>query len=336
MKMQRLTGNVLDLWGRYAEQNDIQMITKSNRWKMMKNPRGYPNDMMKVLQSKFGHLVGIESLRGVAGSQSSTSRLQFTSEAVVVKSSNRNRERLFYELYAPSLREHGVHVAQLYWAGMDSVHTNWIALEYVPEVFPQEQWKNNPTQISMLCKLHSYSSTHISLDQDATWYRPKWDDEMTEQAFMWYNGCFKSEEIKHMLRNAQHLSQTLFVPHCCLSGDPNPTNWRLRSSGELVMLDWERFCEGNPAIDLAITMPNMGTEDLSLETQLAQTYNRFCRDMNEDTLPSESDFAVQIRLAKIWTVVEFIATAIQDTDNYPKSTVDYIVTELPTFLSMLP
>lgn len=161
---------------------------------------------------------------------------------------------------------------------------------------------------------------------------------MTEQAFIWYNGCSKSEEIKHMLRNAQHLSQTLFVPHCCLSGDPNPTNCRLHSSGELVMLDWEKFCEGNPAIDLAITMPNMGTEDLSLETQLAQTYKGFCRDRYEDTLPSESDFAVQIRLAKtkIRTAVEFIATVTQDSDNYPKTTVDYIVTELPAFLSMLP
>ncbi|MCI0184725.1 aminoglycoside phosphotransferase family protein [Sulfoacidibacillus ferrooxidans] len=302
----------------------------------MKDPMGYPNDMMKVLQTKFGDLVGIESLRGVAGSQSSTCKFQFTSVDVVIKSSARNRERLFYERYAPALREHGVHVAQLYWAGMDSVHTNWIALEYVPGVFPQEHWKNNPTQINMLCTLHSYSSKHISLADDVTWYRPKWDDEMTEQALMWYKGCSKIEEIKFMLRNAQHLSQTLFVPHGCLSGDPNPTNWRLRSNGELVMLDWERFCEGNPAIDLAITMPNLGTQDLSSETQLAQIYKGFCRDMSEDALPSESDFAVQIRLAKIWTAVEFIATATQDADNYPKTTVDYIVTELPAFLSMLP
>lgn len=102
------------------------------------------------------------------------------------------------------------------------------------------------------------------------------------------------------------------------------------------MLDWERFCQGNPAIDLAITMPNMGTEDLSLETQLAQTYSRFCMDMNEDLLPSEPNFAIQIRLAKIWTVVEFIATAIQDTDSYPKATIDYIVAKLPAFLGMLP
>lgn len=302
---------------------------------MMNPPRGYPSDMMKVLQTKFGDLVGIESLRGVAGSQSSSNRLQFTSGAVVVKSSARNRERLFYELYASELREHGVNVAQLYWAGMDSVYSNWIALEYVPELFPRELWKDNPTQISMLCKLHSYSSKQISLGEDATWHRPKWDDEMTEQALMWYKGCSKIEEIKFMLRNAQHLSQTLFVPNCCLSGDPNPTNWRLRSNGELVMLDWERFCEGNPAIDLAITMPNLGTEDLSSETQLAQIYKGFCREMSEDVLPSESDFAVQIRLAKIWTAVEFIAAATQDTDSYPKTTVDYIVTELPTFLSML-
>ncbi|WP_370670803.1 aminoglycoside phosphotransferase family protein [Alicyclobacillus acidiphilus] len=291
--------------------------------------------MIDLLQSKFGDFISVESLRGVAGSKSSTSRLQFAGGCAVVKSSSHNRERLFYERYANALREHGVHVPQLYWAGIDSDHTNWIAMEYIPGVFPQEQWRNNPAQIRMLCNLHAYCSGPISLRDDATWYRPKWDDEMTELAFTWFEGSSEGELIKQRLRDAQQKSQTLFVPHCCLSGDPNPTNWRVRSNGELVMVDWERFCEGNPAIDLAITMPNLGTEDLSLETQLARTYNRLYREMNNAAFQSDLDFALQIRAAKIWTVVEFIANAARDMDNYPKATIDYIVAHLPAFIPKL-
>lgn len=302
----------------------------------MQSPHNYPNDMMDCLELMFGNFVDAESLRGVADSHSSTSKLQFAQGSVVVKSSLRSRERLFYERYREALSKHGVNTAQLYWSGRNSDNVNWIALEDVPGVFPQEQWRNNPQQVSMLFNLHAYSKNHILLGDDATWYRPKWDGEMTEQAFTWYRGEPQGDEIKHLLTNAQHLSQVLFIPLCCLSGDPNPTNWRVRQSGELVLLDWERFCEGHPAIDLAITMPNLGTQDLSLETQLARSYKRLWTDVTYDTLPSDSDFALQIRLAKIWSAVEFIANAVRDPDNYSRQSVDYIVAELPTLLHMLP
>jgi len=204
-------------------------------------------------------------------------------------------------------------------------------------VFPQEQWQNNPIQLQVLWDLHSSKLEIFYRSNEDIWYCPKWDDELTEFALSWFAGTAQINEVKSLLLHAQAQSQVLFVPNCWLSGDPNPTNWRVRENGELVMIDWERFCQGSPAIDLAIAMPNLGTQDLTLETAIARNYRRLWSDINEDIFSSDVELALQIRLGKIWTVVEFIANAAQDEDNhYPKKTVEYIVRELPDFLRILP
>ena len=46
-----------------------------------------------------------------------------------------------------------------------------------------------------------------------------------------------------------------------ISGDPNPTNWSVREDGTVVLFDWERVGYGTPALDLAITVPGLGTPD---------------------------------------------------------------------------
>lgn len=302
----------------------------------MIKPDDFPKPMVDLLHSKFGYFVKIERLSGIAGSGSSTYKLECVGDSVVVKSSASPRERLFYERVAEDLRQNGVHIAQVYWSGIDSRHNNWIAIEDVPGAFPQEQWKNNPEQLQLLCNLHSCTSEHLAVDNEDVWYCPKWDGALTELALSWFVGTTQMNEIQSLLLNAQELCQIIFVPNCWLSGDPNPTNWRVRNNGELVMIDWERFCQGSPAIDLAITMPNLGTEDLSLELGIARNYRRFWSEKSEDILPSEAELAFQIRLSKIWTVVEFIANAARNSkDDYPQETIQYIVRELPNYLRML-
>ncbi len=73
--------------------------------------------------------------------------------------------------------------------------------------------------------------------------------------------CF-SPVLAHRLAPILHdlrLSyQLLFTPQCWISGDPNPTNWGVRSDGTLVLYDWERFGKATPALDLAITVPGLG------------------------------------------------------------------------------
>ncbi len=298
--------------------------------------KGFPHDMVNHLESKFGQFVGLEALKGVVSAASSTCKLQFLQGSAVVKSSFRPRERLFYERYANTLRKHGVPLAELYWSGTDTCQKNWIALEDIPNVFPQDQWRNNPIQIQVLYNLHSYTrdpSQSRSFNDEDIWYRPKWDENLTHRACSWYAGTAQMAEVKNLLFNVQEHSQVLFKPDSWLSGDPNPTNWRIRTHGELVLLDWERFCRGNPAIDLAITMPTLDTKDLSWETNIAKHYKGF--EGKHDILPSSTDLAFQIRLAKIWTMVEFIANAVQDEEHYSKETIVSILEKLPNFLRSL-
>lgn len=297
----------------------------------------FPNSMVNLLESKFDHFMGIEPLKGVAGSGSSTYRINYLNGSVVVKSSQSPRERIFYKLYAQELRENGVHIADVYWTGVDSLQNNWIVLEDIPGMFPQEQWPNNPRQLQILSNLHAYKFSSKPIDNEETWYRPKWEEEVTELALTSFKGTSHADEVKKLLLNAQTQCQVLFIPNCWLSGDPNPTNWRVRNDGELVMIDWERFCQGSPAIDLAITMPGLGTQDLSLETTIARNYRHVWSKTNENTLPSEAELAFQIRLGKLWTAVEFLANVIlNDNHHSQKDSIEYIVKQLPYFLRKLP
>ena len=291
----------------------------------------FPDVVVNALESRFGQLTDVKSLSGIAGSGASI--IRFREKSVIVKSSPNPRERIFYEQYARRFREHGVNIAETYWSGQDSCNMNWIAIEAIPHVFPQEQWINNSTQLRILFNLHSCSWGSPLLDEEDIWYRPKWDDEVTQLAHTWYKGTARSQEVRSLLLNAQQQCQRLFVPHCSLSGDPNPTNWRVREDGSLVLIDWERFCCGSPAIDLAITMPNLGSKDLSLETLIARSYIGLWQEAHNDVLSSENDLAFLIHLGKIWTVVEFIANAVREPENYPKATVEYIVSELPDALN---
>ena len=295
-----------------------------------------PNEITDILKGKFGQMIDLEPLRGVVGSGSSTCRLQYRDGSAVVKSSQSPRERIFYELYSQELRETGVHIADVYWAGMDSLQNNWIVLEDVPGVFPQEQWQNNPMQLQVLFNLHSYRFSNSPVDNEEIWYRPTWDEGLTELALTWFTGTSQVDEVKKLLLNAQAQCQGLFVPNCWLSGDPNPTNWRLRNDGALVMIDWERFCQGNPAIDLAITMPGLGTQDLSLEKAIAKTYWHLWSDTNEEAFSSESELAFQIRLGKLWTAVEFLANAVLDGDHHSQTdSIEFIVYRIPEILRTL-
>src|SRR5690242_19318897 len=71
-----------------------------------------------------------------------------------------------------------------------------------------------------------------------------------------------ARELQATLDEICDKSQSLFIPSHPLSGDPNPRNWRLRAVGLFVLFDWERFCFGAPALDLAIIVPGLGNADL--------------------------------------------------------------------------
>ena len=97
----------------------------------------------------------------------------------------------------------------------------------------------------------------------------------------------------------------LFEPRCLISGDPNPANWGLRDDGTLVLYDWERCTLGSPDIDLAITVPGLGS--WAAFERVAAVYS--------DTVPQSDprQLAVDIARAKVWSVIEFLAGYAQGT-----------------------
>jgi hypothetical protein len=290
-----------------------------------------PDDLRAVLNSSFGNIVDEQSLSSVAGD--GATRLWFEDgKSVIVKGSPSPRERNFYERHANLVRHLGVGVPYLYWSGTDCIGQNWIAIEDIPNPFPQERWDCDREQIKMLFWLHSgtWKDRRLTLEPEA--YQPAWAQEMTRCASEWFAAGSQRDQVANQLMMLQREAQELFQPLCSISADPNPTNWRMRKKGELVLIDWERFSYGHPAIDLAITMPGLGSKDGAMEAQLADLY-RECWKGGTGSVPTELDGLERlIRVAKLWSVVEFISDAKLEPERYPKQTVAYIVRELPRLI----
>jgi hypothetical protein len=70
-----------------------------------------------------------------------------------------------------------------------------------------------------------------------------------------------------------------------------------------VLFDWERFCRGAPARDLAPLLPGLGTAEIYAE--LARTYLDAAD--RPATAVGVADLARQIGLAKAWHVVELLS-----------------------------
>ncbi|WP_156040232.1 hypothetical protein [Alicyclobacillus macrosporangiidus] len=291
-----------------------------------------PKELKTFLHSNFGTVARIEPLSGVAG-EGGANRLTFEDgRSVIVKSSPLPRERSFYEHHAGHVKRAGVGVPQLYWSGADDSGNNWIVLEDVLHPFPKERWVCDAEQIEMLFRLHSstWGSERPKLDTAA--YRPSWNEEMTHQACEWFSDKEERSQVERGLIEVQLHARFLFQPLCCLSADPNPTNWRVRRNGELVLTDRERFCYGHPSIDLAITMPGLGRKNGTTEAKIAALY-RTCWERNRGSVPTElGDLERWMQVAKIWSAVEFIASATLNPALYPEGTILYIVRELPGFL----
>lgn len=111
-------------------------------------------------------------------------------------------------------------------------------------------------------------------------------------------------QLQALLIKAQEDSQQLFKPYCWINADTNPTNWGVRKDGSVVLFDWERISCGSPAVDLSIIMPGLGTPDNSLELSIAKKYLKMWSNEGLDFPFSERKLLQQIKLAKIWSVVE--------------------------------
>jgi aminoglycoside phosphotransferase (APT) family kinase protein len=198
-------------------------------------------------------------------------------------------------------------VPALLWAGAVAGE-HWLIIEEVPAPLPRERWGADPEALSALARIHTASDVLPAL-RSADAFRPAWTTETTDLAMRALNtsGSNALGDVSALLAGMRAQAEPLFAPVCPLSGDPNPANWGLRADGSLVLFDWERFCRGHPALDLAAIVPGLGTDEAF--AAVAGGYAAALDEVDSTTVrPLDvSRLAREIALAKAWNVVELLA-----------------------------
>jgi aminoglycoside phosphotransferase (APT) family kinase protein len=287
-------------------------------------PDRMPADLRNFFENNYALLTGLEKLGGMSGS--SVYRATFGNKLVILKNSRRPQESNFYKNIAPSLREQGVAIPEVYCQGeADGLY--WLALESVPRPLPRERWGADPQVLEILGNLHRAS---LPPGPDlARLYHPAWNDAMTANAVTKLG--LDSIRLAPVLRDWQEKAQSLFKPLGLISADPNPGNWGLRGDGSPVLFDWERFTFGSPAIDVSII-----TTGLPTKAALRHNAGRYL-EVNPDVIDETlDDFAEDVKIAKVWSTVEFISMFMTQPDNgIPATTIEWLREEMPGWLESL-
>ena len=202
----------------------------------------------------------VERLGGMSGSR--VLRVRGERGRAVVKGGAKAAETEFYEVIAPILAARGAGVPELLWAGVAG-DERWLIIEEVPTPLPRERWGPDPEVLAALARIHSARRCPAALALrrcvpagSGRRRRPA----LAMEALVSPGGGDLGE-VAALLAGMQVAAAPLFAPVCPLSGDPNPANWGLRTDGSLVLFDWERFCRGTPALDLAAIVPGLGTPE---------------------------------------------------------------------------
>jgi hypothetical protein len=288
-------------------------------------PAEFPGALRAYFEQNYPPIRAIETLSGMSGS--SVYRLSFGSLAVIVKASLRPQENIFYRDFAPLLRKQEVAIPALYWQG-EAGGQHWLALENIPQPLPRARWNADPLVLEMLTRLHR-AKLPRGLDLTQL-YKLEWTDAITDNALVLLGTT--AERVASLLRQWQPEYQRLFKPLCPISADPNPGNWGVREDGSPVLFDWERFSLGAPAIDVAILIP--GLPDKTTFRQYAGSYRKInCSNIVENgTL---EDFAEDVKVAKVWTVLEFLYIYTTRQTGITPEQIEYLCDHLPGWLESL-
>lgn len=268
----------------------------------MKLLKQFPQSIQQFLIESYGEPLFIHKLNGIKA-EGGCYRAGFSNQSIIVKQMTKPQEYLFYNKCSSLLKEFNKHIPSLYWSYKDE-NKYWIVVEDIPYALPKERWRKADEQVLRALFLFHTESWGKSLPIE-NFYIPKWDHRLTESVLALYSDK-TGNQLQLLLIKTQEDSQQLFKPYCWISADTNPTNWGVRKDGSVVLFDWERISCGSPAIDLSIIMPGLGTPDNSLELSIAKKYLKMWSSAGLDFPISERKLLWQIKLAKIWSVVEFL------------------------------
>jgi hypothetical protein len=269
---------------------------------------GLPSPVKKFLTNKNVDLNQIDMLNGInPGRGVFTYRVYSSKKSFILKNCSKKREFDIYTEHFSFFKNNNINIPNLYFS-YEQDGEYWIVIEDVPLSFSKSRWKGDSEQIYMLYLLHSNSwNNRINLKNP---YHFFWDYETMIRVQQ-----LLPLDLTDNLYILQEKTKVIFRPLCCISGDPNPTNWRVRNNGELVLFDFERIGYGNPAIDLAITIPGLGSQDGSLEYKISEKYISHWHNSAFIFPFSIDDFAKQISIAKLWSALDFLAHNFNTINN---------------------
>lgn len=277
-----------------------------------------PTLVQRFIQNNYGEPKIIDELNGVNQARgTSCLRLLFEKKSVIVKNTINKREYDVYNQLAPFFHSKEIYIPNTYYT-YEEEQSYWFVIEDIPLSFPQTRWKGDIEQIKYLFALH-FNTWNQNLNiHDPFLFQGHENLNKKVLKFLPLN-------LKTEIEGLRIASKDIFAKLCCISGDPNPTNWGIRNNNQLVLFDWERIGYGSPAIDLAIIIPGLGTVDKSLETSIANTYINFWKATSVSFPYSVSELTHQITIAKIWSVIDFV---VNNADTLEKQTLELIVKQL--------
>lgn len=285
---------------------------------------GWPGLLKRYVLDEYGPPEAFEPLGGM--SRGRVYRIRFAGDSsAILKTSPHPQEILFYEKAADVLNDRRIPTPNPEWMGGDTGGF-WLLLEDVPHPLPSGRWRADPEALGLLRRLHALNHPDERLELTGA-FVPRWTNRMTELAASHFPD-HTSREIKSHLYELQEESQHLFRAQCYISGDPNPTNWGLRKDGTLVLYDWERFGSGSPALDLAITVPGLGDDDVF--HRVASVY---AGEVIEGSIPPQVEsLSRDMRLAKAWSVTELLSGHAENSLTDARDIAGWLVCSFPDWL----
>ncbi len=258
----------------------------------MSTEASLPEEVLAALRAEVGAIASVDALGGLSGR--TVAAVHGARGSLVVKGPAAAPEVAVATDLAAVLTDRGVRTPRTL-VIETAASAAWLLMEYLPEPLPRERWGADERVVGVLRALHSVPVDLVAGVGGR--YRPGWDAALTSAAVTALDGdAALTDRLSRLAARSAHL----FEPVAVVSGDPNPLNWRVDSSGAPVLLDWERLTLAHPAVDLGILLP--GLADGEGAAAVAAVYG-------DPDLSAED-----LLLAKAWSVVELAATAEPGTD----------------------
>ncbi|MCY0907006.1 MAG: aminoglycoside phosphotransferase family protein [Sulfobacillus thermotolerans] len=187
---------------------------------------------------------------------------------VVLKYTNAP-EAVFYKNCAPIVRGKGLGIPDVYAQG-DVEGKPWVLMEVIPTIIgpPYIPWLSN--QIEYLARLHSLGQESPDMLGTLPTRLVAWTPQDVDDAVSLWEGDDAAALVDFL-----HMPwPPLTGKPVLISGDPNPTNWGKRVTGQLVLFDWAEASWSHPAYDLAVLcggFPDEGTVKVVVERYLERT-----------------------------------------------------------------